>query len=193
MSDVVKRIAGFDEVGRGPLAGPVVAACVFVDPDFKYKKEYIQINDSKKINEKKREKIFELIKREFRYIGVGICSPEEIDKLNILQASLLAMKKAYESIEISADYLLIDGNKKINDLDIPQKTIVKGDSSVLSIAAASIIAKVTRDRLMYDYDKIYPAYGFGKHKGYGTKQHLEAIKRFGICSIHRKSFKPCQH
>ena len=185
-----KNVIGVDEAGRGPLAGPVVAAAVFLKD---YSEELDEINDSKKLTEKKREKLFEIIQKHF-YVAVGISNVDEIDKINILNADFLAMRKAIEElkkeINKSNDYtVLVDGNLKIKDYQDKQNPIVKGDSKSLSIAAASIIAKVTRDRLMIELGSIYPDYKFEKHKGYGTKAHIEAIKKFGdIKDVHRKTF-----
>ena len=178
------NIAGIDEAGRGPLAGPVVSAAVILPENFKDDR----ITDSKKLTEKKRTTLFEIIREQAVSVGIGIVSPEQIDKINILQASLLSMLIAVNRLQQSPDYLLIDGIFQI-DSKIPQEAIKKGDSLSSSIAAASIIAKVTRDRIMADYDKEYPQYDFAKHKGYPTKAHKEAICNAGICPIHRKSFR----
>ncbi len=178
------RIAGVDEAGRGPLAGPVVSAAVILPsllPEF-------GIFDSKKISPKKREYLYYKIYEYSLGIGIGIVDPVEIDRINILQASLLSMSIAVDNLLPQPDYLLIDGKFKIY-YNLPQKTIVRGDSLSISIAAASIIAKVTRDRLMIRYHDDYPSYGFIKHKGYPTKIHKEAIKKYGYCPIHRLSFK----
>lgn len=178
------NVAGVDEAGRGPLCGPVVAAAVILPPNV-----YIQgINDSKKLSEKKREKIYEEIinNKEILY-GIGMSDVDVIESENILNATKLAMVQAINNIRIKPDFVLIDGNQNIN-IDIPSQTLVSGDSKSASIAAASIIAKVTRDRMMEEYDKEYPEYNFGKHKGYGTKVHIEAIQKYGLCSIHRPSF-----
>jgi ribonuclease HII len=178
-----KNICGVDEAGRGPLCGPVVAAAVILEKDV-----HIEgVNDSKKLSEKKREIIFELIKEKAIAIGIGICDVDVIEEINILNATKIAMKKAIEQLKIKPDYVLIDGNQMI-DIDIEGETVVAGDSKSQSIAAASIIAKVTRDKLLYEYDKIYPEYNFSKHKGYGTKIHREAILKYGLCPIHRPSF-----
>ena len=179
-----KCVAGLDEAGRGPLAGPVVAAAVIFNSKFLLK----GINDSKKLSEKQREEIYEiLIKHKDVKWGVGIVSEKIIDKINILEATKLAMKKAAE--KISPDFLLIDGTVKLH-CATGQKQIIKGDQKVFSIAAASIIAKVTRDRIMQKIHKKYPQYGFGQHKGYGTKAHFANLEKFGPCKIHRKSFYP---
>jgi ribonuclease HII len=181
-----KFVAGLDEAGRGPLAGPVVAAAVII---LDYKKLKTKgINDAKKLSGKQREKIYKvLIKHPEIKWGVGIVSEKIIDRINILQATKLAMQKSIKNLK--PDFLLIDGNFKINSI-VRQKPIIKGDQKVISISAASIIAKVTRDRLMQKFHKKYPQYGFDRHKGYGTKAHFAAIKKFGPCKIHRKSFYP---
>lgn len=177
-------VAGVDEAGRGPLAGPVVSAAVILPDNFNDDR----VTDSKKLTHKKRDLLFDVIYDQALSVGVGIVSAEQIDQINILQASLLSMVLAVENLQKTPDYLLIDGIFKI-DSSIPQEAIKKGDSLSISIAAASIIAKVTRDRMMLDFDEKYPQYGFAKHKGYPTKAHKEAISNFGVCSIHRKSFK----
>ncbi len=179
-------IAGTDEAGRGPLAGPVVAAAVILHPG-----QLIPgVTDSKKLSPQQREKLFPMIMAEARAVAVGICDHNEIDKLNILRASLEAMGRAVTALPVVADYVLIDGTFSLS-LELPQQTIIKGDSLSLSIAAASIIAKVTRDRLMEEYDLLYPGYGFAQHKGYPTAPHRAAIVRLGPCPIHRRSFKGC--
>lgn len=176
-------ICGVDEAGRGPLCGPVVAAAVILP-----KHGCIEgVNDSKKISEKKREKLYDDIMKGAIAVGVGISDVDVIEKVNILNATKIAMKKAIESLSIKPDYVLIDGNQKI-DIEILQETVVSGDAKSESIASASIIAKVTRDRVLRKFDEIYPEYGFAKHKGYGTKAHIEAIKKYGLTPIHRKSF-----
>ncbi len=177
-------VAGIDEAGRGPLAGPVVAACVVIPDGF----EPGIITDSKKLTEKRREECFERISAECA-VGVGIVGPDVIDEINILQATYKAMRAAAENCPICPDFLLIDGNPAA-DMGIPAMSIVKGDAKSLSIGAASIIAKVTRDRIMTEADKEYPEYGFAKHKGYGTAAHLRALERCGACPIHRMSFAP---
>jgi len=181
------HIAGVDEAGRGPLCGPVVAAAVILPVNL-----YIEgINDSKKLSEKKREKIYEeLVNNKDVSFAVGLSDVDVIEKVNILNATKLAMIQAINNLDIKPDYVLIDGNQNI-DIDIQSQTLVSGDSKSASIAAASIIAKVTRDRMMYEFDEKYPEYSFGKHKGYGTKVHIEAIQKYGLCSIHRPSF--CKH
>lgn len=190
-----KYVVGLDEAGRGPLAGPVVSGAVLIlEKDFKEVKKIKSVKDSKKLNEKKREEVYSnLISNQKLKWGIGIVSEKVIDKINILQATKLSMIKAVEDLEkrnnIKVDFLILDGKMKIN-LKINQESIIKGDDKVFSISAASIIAKVTRDRLMIEYDKKYPQYNFKKHKGYGTREHLKNIKKNGICSIHRKSFAP---
>lgn len=176
-------ICGVDEAGRGPLAGPVCAAAVILKPN-----DIIEgVNDSKKLSEKKREALYDVIKDRAVAYSIAFASVEEIEELNILNATMLAMKRAVEGLPKAADYAIIDGNK-IPDLSIPCSAIVKGDANSMSIAAASILAKVTRDRLMLEYDKEYPQYMFAKHKGYGTKVHTQAIREYGPCPIHRMSF-----
>ena len=176
-------IGGIDEAGRGPLAGPVVASVVVFEPNTKIE----GINDSKKLSEAKREELFDIIKEKALDYGIGIVNNEDIDKYNILNATYMAMKKALNCLKNQPDYLLIDA-ATIPGIDINQKPIIKGDSKSISIAAASILAKVTRDNIMYQYDEIFPEYGFKSHKGYGTKEHYEAIEKHGITRIHRKSF-----
>ncbi|WP_297598314.1 ribonuclease HII [uncultured Cetobacterium sp.] len=179
-------IIGVDEAGRGPLAGPVVAAVAKLK---NYDKRLDKINDSKKLSEKVREELFDVILSNFE-IGVGIATVEEIDEINILNATFLAMRRAIEDIseDVKFEKVLVDGNHKIREFSLEQEPIVKGDSKSLSIAAASIIAKVTRDRIMIECDREYPGYGLAKHKGYGTKVHREAILEKGVKKIHRKSF-----
>lgn len=177
-------IAGIDEVGRGPLAGPVVAAAVILDLDV----PILGLNDSKKIPLAKRNELFKEISEKALGIGIGIVTPEEIDDTNILRATKKAMIEAYQNLPIIADYLLIDAVKL--DVDISQKSIIKGDLHSSSIMAASIIAKVTRDQLMVEYDAQYPGYGFSSNAGYGTKEHLEGLKKYGATPVHRKSFAP---
>ena len=180
------NIIGIDEAGRGPLAGPVVAAAVVLK---EYNEELDSINDSKKLTEKKREKLFDVIQKYFE-IGVGIVNADEIDEINILNATFLAMRKAIKDLNVDdKNYLiLVDGNMLIRNYNGNQKSVVKGDAKSLSIAAASIIAKVTRDRIMIEIGKKYPEYKFEKHKGYGTKAHREAIFENGVLPIHRKTF-----
>ena len=188
-------VIGIDEAGRGPLAGPVVAGAVFIsEKDFTQIKKIKSVKDSKQLSEKKREEVYsELTKDKRVKWGVGIVSEKIIDRINILEATKLAMVKAVKDLEkkngVKADFLILDGKMNLN-IDIDQESIVKGDDKVFSISAGSIIAKVTRDRLMIKYDKKYPVYNFKKHKGYGTKEHIEAIKREGACEIHRKTFEP---
>lgn len=176
-------ICGVDEAGRGPLAGPVCAAAVILENDT----EIEGLNDSKKLSEKKREQLFEIIKEKAVAYSVAFASVEEIEKFNILGATFLAMQRAVEGLSVKADFAIIDGNRLPN-LDIDSKFVIKGDAKSMSIAAASILAKVTRDKLLLEYDKQYPEYKFAAHKGYGTKAHYEAIKQYGITPIHRKSF-----
>ena len=185
--DEIKFIGGVDEVGRGPLVGNVVTACVVLPNDF----ELEGLTDSKKLSEKKRDKYYDYIIENAIAYGIGKCSPDEIDKYNILEATKIAMKRAIDEVkkQIKLEYVLIDGNMKF-DLDIPYKSIVKGDSKSISIAAASVIAKVTRDREMYELDKKYPMYGFKSHKGYPTKKHIEAINKYGLIEGYRKTYGP---
>ncbi|MGD0280091.1 MAG: ribonuclease HII [Smithella sp.] len=178
-----KFVAGVDEAGRGPLAGPVVAAAVILPPDYMN----AEINDSKQLSAAKREKLYEIINKDAVSIGTGIVDTEIIDHLNILQATLQAMREAVLELPTSPDFLLIDGLHRVPVIT-PQKPVVKGDSLSISIAAASIIAKVSRDRIMEIYHRQFPQYNFRQNKGYGTKEHCDAIKQFGICKIHRKSF-----
>lgn len=184
-------IGGVDEAGRGPLAGPVVAACVVIGPDFKIEPGDLElVADSKKLSAKKREKLFGLIKAKALAVEIGVVDNIIIDKINILQASFLAMRRAIKKLAVAPDYIILDGGFKIPKLDKPQTAIIKGDATVWTIAAASIIAKVSRDWLMGEMDKKYPEYCFAKHKGYGTKLHLEKIAAYGPCPIHRFSFRP---
>ena len=178
-----KLVCGVDEAGRGPLCGPVVAAAVILNKD-----DMIEgINDSKKLSEKKREELYDVIMEKAVAVGIGMSDVAVIEKVNILNATKLAMKQAIKNLKIKPDFVLIDGNQMI-DIDIDGKTVVSGDAKSESIAAASIIAKVTRDRLLINWDKEYPEYGFARHKGYGTKAHIEAIKKYGLTPIHRPSF-----
>ena len=181
-------ILGVDEAGRGPLAGPVVAAAVKIH---EYHDFFEMINDSKKLSEKKREELFDKILT-YCDVGVGIASVEEIDEINILEATFIAMNRAIEDIsknsDVTFDTVLVDGNKLIKKYDGKQEFLVKGDAKSLSIAAASIIAKVTRDRIMLKFAEIYPEYHFEKHKGYGTKLHREILLEKGVLPIHRKTF-----
>jgi ribonuclease HII len=180
-----KLVAGVDEAGRGPLAGPVVAACVIFPEDI----DIPGIDDSKKLTPQKREELYKKIKESALDFGVGIVKEKEIDKLNIFRASLKAMQKAVSGLKNIPHFILIDGNQKIPDLKLPQLPVVKGDSLSLSCAAASIIAKVERDRMMKKFHRKYPQFLFERNKGYSSREHLEALKRFGPCEIHRRSFK----
>jgi ribonuclease HII len=181
----VTFVAGLDEAGRGPLAGPVVAAAVVFPPEV-----FIpQIDDSKKLSENRREELFDVIIRQALDFGIGQAEVDEIDEINILQASFLAMKRALSKLKTRPQFLLVDGRAFPND-DVPFTPIIKGDCLSFSIAAASILAKVTRDRLMCEYDRQFPEYGFASHKGYATLAHLDAIEKFGFCPIHRQSFHP---
>ena len=176
-------VAGIDEAGRGPLAGPVVAAAVILPKDI-----FLPfLNDSKKVTEKRRDVLFDEIKQEAIAYGIGIASNALIDEINILQATYEAMREAISKLSKTPDILLVDA-VHIPDINIKQVGIVKGDAKSVNIAAASILAKVTRDRLMLEYDKIYPEYGFASNKGYGTAKHIEALKAYGACDIHRRSF-----
>lgn len=176
-------IGGIDEVGRGPLAGPVVTAAVILPEDC----HILYINDSKKLSEKKREELYDLIMAQAISVGIGMESVEVIDHINILQATYSAMRKSIEALDPKPDLLLVDA-VTIPNVDIEQVGIVKGDEKSLSIAAASIVAKVTRDRMMKDYDVLFPAYNFASNKGYGAQVHIDAIKEIGPCPIHRRSF-----
>jgi ribonuclease HII len=205
-----KRVAGLDEAGRGPLAGPVVAAAAIVQPaklkiqisrsapcnysvikkSLKLKILLREVKDSKQLSPKKREKLYNLLtKSSYIKWGIGKVSEKVIDKINIFQATKLAMQKAIDNLKIKPDFLILDGNFKINSR-IRQKSIIKADQKVFSCSAASIIAKVTRDRIMENYHKKYPKYGFKKHKGYPTKFHFKMLKKYGPCRIHRKTFWP---
>ena len=176
--------AGIDEVGRGPLAGPVVAAAVILPKDALIE----GVNDSKKLSEKKREKLYDDIINNALAWGVGIVDHTVIDEINILNATRKAMKLAIEDLKVKPDFILIDAEKKVDTDGIPYLPIIKGDALSISIGAASIIAKVTRDRIMREWDSVYPQYGFSGHKGYGTAKHIAAIKEYGLCPIHRRSF-----
>ncbi len=178
-----RSIAGIDEVGRGPLAGPVIAAAVILPPNYRNK----EIRDSKQLAAKKREKLSEIIRQDALSIGLGVVEASIIDEVNIFQATLLAMKEAALNLSLTPDYLLIDGSHRIF-VSITQETIVKGDSLSVSVASASIIAKVSRDRIMEMYDRQFPQYNFLKNKGYATAEHIEALKKHGHCKIHRRSF-----
>ena len=176
-------VCGLDEAGRGPLCGPVVAAAVILPCGL----EIEGLNDSKKLSEKKREALFEVIKEKAIAYTIAEASPAEIDEINILNASMLAMRRAVEALTVKADFALIDGNCS-RGFDIPTETVVKGDSKSYSIAAASILAKVTRDRQCEELDREYPEYGIAKHKGYPTKDHMEAVKKYGPAPIYRRTF-----
>ncbi len=178
-----KSVCGVDEAGRGPLAGPICAAAVILPEGVIID----GVNDSKKLSEKKRESLFDVIREQALSYSIAYATVDEIEEINILNATMLAMRRAIDGLEIKADYAMIDGNK-IPPLDIDAECIVKGDAKSMSIACASILAKVSRDRLLYKYAEEYPMYGFDKHKGYGTKVHREAILKYGPCPYHRKSF-----
>ena len=177
-------ICGVDEAGRGPLAGPVCAAAVILPAGAAIE----GLDDSKKLTEKKRERLYDIIKQTAVAYSVAYGTLEEIETVNILEATYLAMNRAIEGLTVKPDFALINGNRVPRGIKIPCETIVKGDSKSMSVAAASVLAKVTRDRLMLEYDKKYPEYNFKKHKGYGTKEHTELIKQYGPCEIHRLSF-----
>ena len=177
------RIAGVDEAGRGPLAGPVVAAAVMLPGGYYHP----EINDSKQLSAKKREKLYDTIRDDALAMGLGVIEAPIIDAVNILQATLMAMREAIADLQIAPDYLLIDGNQRV-PVDVPQRAIIGGDALSITIAAASIIAKVSRDRIMEIYHRQFPQYNFVRNKGYGTEEHRQAIKLFGTCKIHRKSF-----
>ena len=181
--DACAYICGIDEAGRGPLAGPVVAAAAVLPKDC----QIFYLNDSKKLSEKKRDLLFDEIKEKAVAYGIGIVSPQVIDEINILQATYEAMRQAISQLNVIPEILLNDA-VTIPGVDIMQVPIVKGDAKSVSIAAASILAKVTRDRMMMEYDQIYPEYGFAKHKGYGTAAHIAALKEYGPCPIHRRTF-----
>ena len=176
-------ICGIDEVGRGPFAGPVVAGAVILPKD----DPILYLNDSKKLSEKKREALYDEIMERAVATGIGVVSPARIDEINILQATYEAMREAISKLSVKPDILLNDA-VTIPKVDIKQVPIIKGDAKSISIAAASVLAKVTRDRIMEEYDKKYPEYGFAKHKGYGTKQHIQALEQFGASPIHRRTF-----
>lgn len=185
-----KLIGGVDEAGRGPLAGPVVAACVVIDSNFIIDGQLEKVMDSKKLSAKKREELYKLIREKVLSVEIGVVSHKIIDKINILQASLLAMKKSVEGCNVSPDYLFIDGKFKIPKIKTPQSAIIGGDGKIFCIAAASIVAKVARDWLITSEGEKYPEYEFAKNKGYGTAVHFAKLKEFGPCPIHRKSFEP---
>lgn len=184
MEEGFSLICGVDEAGRGPLAGPVCAAAVILPPDL----ELEGLNDSKKLSEKRREALYPLICEQALAYGIAFASEQEIDELNILQATFLAMRRAVGQLGLKPDLALVDGNREPDFGDIPVRTIIKGDSRSANIAAASILAKVTRDRFMLEQDAVYPQYGFAIHKGYGTQKHYAALREFGPCPIHRRSF-----
>lgn len=183
-SEGVELIAGVDEVGRGPLIGPVVAAAVILPKNYKLD----GLTDSKKLTEKKRDMFYEIIKRDAIAIGIGIKDENIIDEVNIYEATKLAMKEAIDKLNVKPEHILIDAMPL--ELDIPTTSIIKGDMKSESIAAASVIAKVTRDSMMYELDKKYPEYGFGSHKGYPTKKHVEAIEKYGLIEGYRKTYAP---
>ena len=180
-----KLIGGVDEAGRGPLVGPVVASCVILPMNYSCP----GLNDSKQLTEKKRDKLYDIILRDAISVGIGVVDAKTIDEINILEASRLAMKLAIDNMDIKPDYVLSDA-MKLTNIDIPYKDIIHGDALSLSIAAGSVIAKVTRDRMMYELDKKYPEYGFAKHKGYPTKLHMENLKKYGVLDIYRFTYKP---
>lgn len=183
-----RKIAGVDEAGRGPLAGPVVAAAVILPVKCKIK----GICDSKKLNLRRREELFEEIVDSEAITAVGIMSHEEIDRFNILRASLMAMRKALLNLQQKPSFILVDGNQMIPKIEIPQMPVIGGDAVCQSVSAASIIAKVTRDRIMDKYQEMYPQYTFHEHRGYSTPRHLEELKKFGPTEIHRKTFRPVE-
>ncbi len=182
--DGTKYICGIDEAGRGPLAGPVVVASVIMPRDSMIE----GVNDSKKVSEKKRERVYEQIIKEALSYSVGIIDETKIDEINILQATKMGLTNSVKELKVKPDIILVDALTSIDTCGIPYMSIIKGDALSYSISAASIIAKVTRDRIMLGYDKIYPEYGFAKNKGYGTAYHITAIKEHGLCPIHRRSF-----
>ena len=180
-----KLIGGIDEVGRGPLVGPVVTACVILPEDFALD----GLTDSKKLSEKKRDMFYDIIMEKAISVGIGIMDEDVIDKVNIYEATKLAMYQAVDNMSVKPDYILIDA-MKLDKLDVQSTSIIKGDLKSITISAASVIAKVTRDRMMYELDEKYPMYKFAKNKGYPTKDHIEAIVKYGILKEHRKTFKP---
>ena len=183
-NDKIQYICGIDEAGRGPLAGPVVVGAVIMP-----KNSFIEgVNDSKKVSEKKREKLYDLITKEAISYSVGIVYHKKIDEINILNATKLGLKIAIEGLKLKPDLILVDALNNMDTCGVPYKSIIKGDAKIYSISCASIIAKVTRDRIMREWDNIYPEYGFEKHKGYGTSAHIAAIKEKGPCMIHRRTF-----
>lgn len=179
-------VAGVDEAGRGPIAGPVVASAVILPDGVKIE----GLNDSKKVTPSNRERLFSTISKEAVCLGIGIVDTQTIDRINILQASLLAMKKAIENMSVLPSLIIVDGIFTVPGVKVPQKAIPKADSTYKVVSAASILAKVTRDKIMEDYELVYPGYGFAKHKGYPTKEHVNALKKKGVCPIHRLSFRP---
>ena len=181
----INLIAGMDEVGRGPLIGPVVTACVILPKDFVLE----GLTDSKKLSEKKREEFYDYIMEHAINVGIGMMDEKVIDEVNIYEATKLAMYQAVEKSKVKPEHVLIDA-MKLDKLEMPSTSIIKGDAKSISIAAASVIAKVTRDRMMIELDKKYPMYGFKSHKGYPTKKHIEAIKEYGLINGYRKTFKP---
>ena len=182
--DKIKYIAGIDEAGRGPLAGPVVIGCVIMN-----KESFIEyVNDSKKVSEKRREMLYEKITEEAISWSTGIVWQNEIDEINILNATKKALTMAIDNLDVKPDMILVDALDKIDTRGIPYISVIKGDAKIYSISVASIIAKVTRDRIMREYDEVYPEYEFSSHKGYGTAKHVQAIKEYGICPLHRKTF-----
>lgn len=182
--DGIKYIAGIDEAGRGPLAGPVVVGCAIMKSD-----SFIEyVNDSKKVSETKREMLYEKITNEAISWSTGIVDQKEIDEINILNATKKALTMAIDKLDVKPDVILVDALDKIDTHEIPYISVIKGDAKIYSISVASIIAKVTRDRIMKEYDEVYPEYGFASHKGYGTAKHIQAIKEYGICPLHRKTF-----
>ncbi len=187
-------LGAIDEAGRGPLAGPVVAACVVLKKETKLPDDVLaKVKDSKKLTAKRREELYEKILNVFPQVGIGICDHETIDRINILQATFLAMKKALSDLKKRPEIILLDGRLPIPNLSLPQQPIIKGDEKVFSVAAASIVAKVTRDRIMLELDKKYPQYGFAQHKGYGTKLHFKNLNQHGPSPVHRRSFKPVKN
>jgi len=189
-----RLVGGIDEAGRGPLAGPVVAACVVCRPDTEVDDKILaEIKDSKKLTERKREELYDVVHRSFAGVGIGWCDHATIDRVNILEAAFLAMKKAIGALSARPDFILLDGKFPLPNTSLPQKAIIGGDDLAFSIAAASIIAKVVRDRMMRGWHDHYPVYGFDRHKGYGTKLHLERLAEHGPCPIHRKSFAPVKN
>ena len=180
----IKYVAGIDEAGRGPLAGPVVVAAVIMKPDSMIE----GVNDSKKVSEKKREKLYDLIIEEALSYSVAIIGHDVIDEINILNATKAGVTQVVDGLDLKPDLIIIDALNHIDTRGIPYEPIIKGDAKCYNIAAASILAKVTRDRIMRQWDEIYPCYGFSAHKGYGTARHIEAIKEYGLCPIHRRTF-----